>query len=212
MKTDKNNRFENFPASIEFKRRFPEIWESFSDEQKKHVVYAMNGWRAEESQLPKESSEALVPGYEHLNPRDVTGAGIASSGTELPKEGNCSRCGSKKESVNDELCMYCIHADRSSPKEGEEVKELREAFKKEFGSIHHESLPEYADFLERRLTTLSLPTEEEIEEKLEQYDQCVFTYVDGGDDDGNDYTIDDLNHARKEFAKKILTLLKEKSQ
>jgi hypothetical protein len=47
---------------------------------------------------------------------------------------------------------------------------------------------------------------EEIEKKLEQYDQCVFTYTYGEDDEGNEYTIDDLNHARKEYAKAIKEL------
>ncbi len=45
-------KYEKIPAAKEFKRRFPETWDSFSDEQKKHIVYAMNGWRAIEQLNP----------------------------------------------------------------------------------------------------------------------------------------------------------------
>jgi len=47
----------------------------------------------------------------------------------------------------------------------------------------------------------------EIERKLQQYDQCVFTFTDGEDDEGNPYTTDDLDDAREYYAKAIHQLI-----
>jgi len=205
MKAKKGNRFDNFPASIEFKRRFPETWESFSDEQKKHVVYAMAGWRAEESQLPKEAQERLDLAYEYL-------FGLRPMDNFTPREREeykalCIAAGSIEKQNKVEL-----------PKEGEEVIILYEWPCEQLlggggagikdnvdGMCKHSGCKDA--YLDRLSSTLSLPTEEEIEEKLEQYDQCVFTFTDGEDDEGNPYTTDDLDDAREYYAKAIHQLI-----
>ena len=47
---------------------------------------------------------------------------------------------------------------------------------------------------------------DELMNKFKQYDQCVFMYCDGEDDEGNKYTTDDLNHAREEYINAICSL------
>ena len=187
MKAKKGNRFDNFPASIEFKRRFPETWESFSDEQKKHVVYAMAGWRAEESQLPKEAQERLDLAYEYL-------FGLRPMDNFTPREREeykalCIAAGSIEKQNKVEL-----------PKEGEEV------WNKEAIELVRKHIPNNAlakDYILELLkrTTLSLPTEERIVQIINLYEDLK------AKEKGYDGI--ELNEANKAYIELLASKVKE---